>query len=147
MKAIYFDMDGTLVDFYSQVDWLTDLTNEYTRPYRLAKAMNNNRKLVRILNTLQEQGYHLGIVSWLSKTGTDEYNSKVTKAKLDWLKRHMGSIEWDEIKIVEYGTLKNNVVEYKEGILFDDEIGNRKEWEGIAFNEKNILEVLKALID
>jgi hypothetical protein len=41
------------------------------------------------------------------------------------------------------------VVDYPEGILFDDEIGNRKEWalgDGLAFDVDNILTILKAMI-
>ena len=34
MKAIYFDMDGTIADLYGRDGWLDDLMNEYTRPYR-----------------------------------------------------------------------------------------------------------------
>jgi hypothetical protein len=30
--------------------------------------------------------------------------------------------------------------------LFDDEQGNRNEWQGQAYDEKNILEILKNLV-
>jgi len=39
MKAIYFDMDGTIADFYSVENWLEDLRMENVAPYILAKPM------------------------------------------------------------------------------------------------------------
>lgn len=150
-KAIYFDMDGTLAGFYDCENWLADLINGYTRPYREAKSLINMRKLGILLNQLHEQGYHIGIVSWLSKSGTEEYNQRVIKTKERWLSRHIGAVNWDEIKIIPYGTPKSSVVEFPSGILFDDEERNRKEWAGatdtgIAFDVDNILEILSSLI-
>ena len=50
-------------------------------------------------------------------------------AKLDWLKKHLKSVTWDEIEIIPYGFPKSKAVRYaSEGILFDDEEPNRKEW-------------------
>ena len=74
---------------------------------------------------------------------------EVAKAKMKWLATHLRSVRFDECKIIEYGTSKRSVVEYPEGILFDDEIGNRKEWalgDGLAFDVDNILTILKAMI-
>ena len=71
-KAIYFDMDGTIADLYGVENWLDYLVNSKTKPYREATPLVNMRKLGRLLNTLQSIGYHIGIVSWLSKSGTDD---------------------------------------------------------------------------
>ena len=147
-RAIYFDMDGTIANLYGVENWLDDLMHEYTRPYREAKALVNMRALGRELNRLQAEGYVIGIVSWLCKNGTDEYGERVAKAKREWLARHIGAVEWDEVHIVKYGTPKQKVVEFPDGILFDDEIGNRKNWalgNGLAFDVENILEILKGM--
>lgn len=146
VKAIYFDMDGTIADLYGVDGWLENLIAEQTKPYRMAKSLVDMRKLGSLLNHLQKIGYHIGIVSWLSKNGTEQYNDRVTKAKLAWLEKHIGSVHWDEIKIVEYGTPKSFAVEYPQGILFDDEINNRIEWDGIAFNVDNILATLESMM-
>lgn len=150
-KAIYFDMDGTIADLYGCDDWLRDLMDGYTRPYREAKPLVNMRKLGREIKRLQKAGYHVGVVSWLAKSGNEAYRKKVTKAKTDWLARHIGSVEWDEIKIVPYGVPKASVVDFPSGILFDDEKPNRLAWmgatsDGMAFNEQNLLKVLAALV-
>lgn len=148
VKAIYFDMDGTIADLYGVDGWLDNLIAEQTKPYRMAKSLIDMRKLGKVLNHLQTLGYHIGIVSWLSKNGTEQYNDRVTKAKLAWLEKHIGSVHWDEIKIVEYGTPKSFVVEYPQGILFDDEKPNRMEWgkQGLAFDVDNILMALENMV-
>lgn len=145
MKAIYFDMDGTIADFYSVENWLDDLINKNTRPYEEAKVMVRMASLARILNRLQRQGYIIGIVSWLAKNSNTDYDERVAKAKMQWLTKHLNSVHWDEIHIVKYGTPKQTIVKYNEGILFDDEEQNRTNWTGTAYDVHNIIEVLKGL--
>jgi hypothetical protein len=145
-KAIYFDMDGTIANLYAVENWLPMLRAYNPTPYEQAKVMVNMSQLARVLNKLKKQGYHIGIVSWLSKEPTEEYNKAVTNAKMTWLKKHLKSVKFDEIKIIAYGTPKSQAVKYGGGILFDDERPNRKEWQGQAYDEKNILEILKNLI-
>lgn len=149
MRTIYFDMDGTIANLYGVEGWLDDLINSRVRPYAEATPLINFSALARQLHRLQNIGYRIGIVSWLSKSGSAEYNAKVTATKLEWLAKHLPSVKWDEINIVAYGTPKSTVVS-ESGILFDDEMPNRKEWniafeDGMAFDVQNILEVLRSL--
>ena len=145
-KAIYFDMDGTIANLYAVDGWLDMLRDYNPAPYEQAKVMVNMSTLARLLNKLQKQGWHIGIVSWLSKIPQREYDMAVSKAKYTWLYKHLPSVEFDEIKIVAHGTPKSTAVLYGGGILFDDEQGNRNEWQGQAYDEKNILEILKNLV-
>lgn len=144
-KAIYFDMDGTIANLYGVEGWLEYLINEDITPYANAKPMIRFCTLARVLNRLQAKGWHIGIVSWLSKSGSDDYNKSVTETKIKWLEKHLPSVKWDEVTIVKYGTPKSTVVNKPMGILFDDEEQNRKNWKGVAYDERNILEVLKAV--
>ena len=144
-KAIYFDMDGTIADLYGVENWLPMLRAYDATPYRTARPLLHLSTLARYLNKLQRNGYTIGIVSWLSKCSTDEYDAAVTAAKREWLARHLASVHFDEIIIVPYGVPKSRVIEYADGILFDDEEKNREEWCGIAFDVDNIIEVLKGL--
>ena len=144
-KAIYFDMDGTIADLYGVDGWLDMLINEDATPYIKATPLVRLATLARMLNRLQRDGWHIGIVSWLAPGNNPHYDKDVTKAKVEWLKNHMPSVTWNEIKIVEYGTPKSTVVNIKGGILFDDEEKNRIEWDGIAYDVNNIIEVLKAV--
>ena len=144
-KAIYFDMDGTIANLYGVENWLENLRAENPAPYEKALPLLKLNQLAKILNNLQKKGWSIGIVSWLSKNSSENYDLEVTKAKNKWLKSHLKSVKFDEIKIVPYGTPKEKIVNFPKGILFDDELKNRENWKGQAFDEKNILEILKAL--
>lgn len=144
-KAIYFDMDGTIVDLYAVNGWLDMLRAYDATPYEMAKPLVRLSTLARLLNRLQREGYIIGIVSWLSKEPTPEYDKAVINAKLEWLEAHMPSVEWDEIKIVPHGIPKQKVVDNPFGILFDDEKQNRENWSGTAYDAHNIIETLKSL--
>lgn len=145
MKAIYFDMDGTIADLYGVENWLENILQRNIRPYKKAKTLVRMASFARLLNKLQRQGYVIGIVSWLAKNSTQEYNERIVQAKVNWLHKHLPSVQWNEVHIVEYGTPKEEVVKYNTGILFDDEEQNRNNWTGIAYDEKNIIEILKGL--
>lgn len=140
---IYFDLDGTLNRFYEVEGWLDMLIASDPAPYKLAAPLVNMNKLARTLNKLQRAGYKIGIISWLSKSSTPEYDKKVIAAKLWWLKKHLNSVDWDEINIVAYGRNKWDVC--KKGILFDDELNNRLTWGGNAYEPSEIFDILKTL--
>ena len=145
-KAIYFDMDGTIADLYAVDGWLDMLRAYDPTPYAQAQVMLNMSHLARLLNALQKQGYKIGIVSWRSKCSTLVYDVEVTYIKLQWLYKHLPSVRFDEIKVVDYGTPKSSVVACPCGILFDDESKNREEWQGQAYEPCDIIAVLKSLL-
>ena len=142
---ICFDMGGTIANLYGVENWLEYLIAENVKPYAEAEVMLNMNSLARILNKLQKQGNEIVVVSWLSKCGSPEYDKAVTEAKKAWLKKHLGSVKFNEINIVRYGFNKNNFCKSENDILFDDEEKNRNDWTGKAYNVNNILEVLKAI--
>ena len=141
-KEIWFDMDGTIADLYGVDGWLDMLLNENARPYEIAKPLLNMRELAKVLNRLIKKGWEIGVISWLAKNGTSDYNEKVAKAKMKWLAKHLRSVKFAKIDIVEYGTPKQI---NRNGILFDDEEQNRENWLGIAYNVENIIQVLREL--
>jgi hypothetical protein len=143
--TINFDMDGTIADLYGVENWLEYLIAENTFPYANARPLLHLSALARKLNTLQRNGYNLAVISWLSKSGTEEYNEAVTEVKLAWLKKHLPSVNWDEIHIVPYGTPKQNFCNNPLDILFDDEERNRTNWTGRAYDVQNIMEILREI--
>ena len=143
--TINFDMDGTIADLYGVENWLEYLINENTLPYEVAKPMLHFASLARKLNALQRNGYNISIISWLSKSGTEEYNEAVAAVKLNWLAQHLPSVQWNEIHIVPYGTPKQNFCNNPLDILFDDEERNRNNWTGRAYDVQNIMEILKEI--
>ena len=144
-KAIYFDMDGTIANLYGVDGWLDMLIAKDETPYAIAKPMVRLSSLARILNRLQKKGFTIGIVSWLAKNSTNEYDERVANAKREWLAKHLKSVQFDEIHIVPYGTPKETIVNIPNGILFDDEKRNRDNWVGTAYDETNIIETLKTV--
>lgn len=142
IRQINFDMDGTLADFYGVENWLDYLIAEDVTPYAVARPLVNMNSLARVLNRLQRNGYKICIISWTSKSGSDEYNNRVTEVKRAWLTKHLASVQFDEINIVKYGTPKYTI---GSGILFDDEEPNRNMWGDGAYDAQNIIEILKGL--
>ena len=142
---ICFDMDGTIANLYGVENWLSYLQNENTKPYKDAEVMLNMNSLAKVLNRLQKSGIKIAVISWLSKNGSDEYNKAVEEVKRAWLKKHLGSVKFDEINIVKYGVNKAQFAETENDILFDDEEQNRNAWTGKAYDVNNILEVLRTI--
>lgn len=142
---ICFDMDGTIANLYGVANWLDYILAEDVTPYKEAAVMINMNALARRLNNLQRKGYEIGIISWTAKNGSDWYNKAVGDAKREWLKKHLGSVNFDFIAIVPYGENKSNFASDADDILFDDEQQNRDNWRGVAYDVHNILEVLKQI--
>ena len=143
MKNIYFDMDGTIANLYGVEGWLDDIRAERVRPYAEAKPMVNFSVLARVLNRLTRNGYSVNVISWTARGGSAEYNEAVAEAKRAWLAKHLPSVRFENVFIVPYGTPKQN---FGFGVLFDDEKPNRDRWNGKAYDEKNIIAVLKEIV-
>lgn len=141
---IWFDMDGTIADFYGVENWLDYLLNEDATPYEMAKPLLNMSLLARYLNKAQRQGHEIGIISWGSKNSTDNFLNMVVRAKFQWLNKHLPSVSFDKVYIEHYGTNKLN--RCGGGILFDDELNNRVTWGKGAYEPTEIIRVLKELV-
>lgn len=145
-KTIVLDMDGTIVDFYGVDNWLTDIRSENPRPYEIAKPLYDMVVLTALLNLLREMGWRVAITTWLAKGSTKEFDTKVRKAKIEWLKKY--NFPYDEIHLVKYGTTKANCTRRLGGyqILVDDNAEIRQSWtlgSTIDANEN----ILKSLAD
>lgn len=142
MKQINFDMDGTLVDFYRVSAWLGYLMQEDTYPYEAAEPLVNVKQLADEINRLQLLGWEINIISWASKNASKEYAARIRRAKIEWLRKYLPQVKFDHIHVIKYGTPKYR---YAKGILFDDEFDNRNKWNGVAFDETEILNVLSKI--
>lgn len=147
--TIYLDLDGTVVNFYGVPGWLEYLEKQDSTPYRVAKPLVHLSTLARYLNRLQARGYRIGIISWLSKSGTEQFNAEVADVKREWLAEHLPSVKWDEIHIVPYGVPKSTCATCPASILFDDEQKNLNEWanstHNMAYNADLLMEILRHL--
>lgn len=143
--TIWFDMDGTISDLYAVENWLPMLRAENPKPYAQARPLGNMQTLARKLNKLHRAGYTIGVISWGSKESSKAYLEAVREAKKKWLDKHLHSVKWDAIHVVEYGTPKENFKLGAEDILFDDEERNRENWGEYSFDPSQIMEILSAL--
>lgn len=146
-RTIWFDMDGTLNRFYDVPNWLPKLRSFDPSPYAEAEVMHNMSLLARYLNKLQKMGYRIGIISWLAKDSTYEYDRQVAEVKREWLQIHLGSVRFDAIHITSYGVPKELYMTASDDILFDDNAEIRGEWDGEAYEPCEIIRVLKELVN
>lgn len=143
-RTIWLDMDGTIADLYAVKDWLPMLRAYDPTPYAKAKPIPNMNALARVLNNRQRYGFRIAIVSALSKCSTAEYDEAVKTAKREWLKKHLPSVKFDEIRFVPYTYTKNDV-NCGNDILFDDEERHLLAWTGTAFPASDLMTELKML--
>ena len=129
MKAIYWDMDGTIANLYGVDGWLEAVESSQVYPYLVAEPMYDMTELKTVLRQLKENGYRMGVITWLSKTGTEEYNRRTRAAKRMWLEVHGLWGLMDEVHMVRYGTPKHSTTRLYQGILVDDNMAVREEWE------------------
>lgn len=141
---IWFDMDGTIADLYGVNGWLEMLTAKDATPYAIAKPLVNLSALARLMHKAQRNGFEICIVSALAKNSTADYDEKVKTAKMGWLKKHLASVDFDEIRFVPYTFTKNDVNSGND-ILFDDEDRHLTTWTGKAVHASEILSTLRAI--
>jgi 5'(3')-deoxyribonucleotidase len=141
---IWFDMDGTIADLYGVKGWLDMLIAYDETPYAVAKPLVNLNTLAKLIHKAQRNGFEVCIVSALSKNSTPAYDEKVKTAKMGWLKKHLASVKFDEIRFVPYTFTKNDVNTGND-ILFDDEERHLTAWTGTAVHASKIFQTLKAI--
>lgn len=142
---IWFDMDGTIADLYGVDGWLEMLIAQNATPYVIAKPLVNLNTLAKLMHKAQRNGFEICIVSALAKNSTADYDEKVKAAKMRWLKKHLASVDFDEIRFVPYTFTKNDVNSGND-ILFDDEDRHLAAWTGKAFPANTILDILRVII-
>lgn len=149
MMKIYFDMDGTVYDLYGITNWLELLTDEKTEAFTIGKPLVNIKKLNQIASLLVDNGVEFGIITWLPKNATNEYEAKCAEVKREWKNQYMPFV--NEFYAVPYGTPKHKVPAHKAKtmVIFDDNAEIRKEWQTktqrVAFNVGNIVEELEKI--
>lgn len=152
MKAICFDMDGTIADLYGVPNWLDMIQDENPEPYIVAAPMWDMMRLGAVLRKLQKQGWQVRVISWLAKDSSESYKKAVRASKIGWLARY--NFPLDGVHLVEYGTTKANCVRrYLDSapmILIDDNEKVRHGWhlgEAINPQEVDIVEYLEKLVE
>ena len=145
MKAIYFDMDGTIADLYGFEGWLDMLHAEDTTPYEMCEPCVDMIELAELLNEFIQLGIRIGVISWAAMGGSKQYGREVKKAKRRWCEQYLDCVS--EFHVVKYGTPKHYVRKEKDSVLVDDDEKVRKAWKGETIDAReNILEQLRELL-
>ena len=148
MKAIYFDMDGTIADLYGYDGWLDMLHNEDTTPYEDCGVLVDLEEMRKVLDALIAAGITLGIISWGAMGGTKDYCKRTRKAKKEWCEKYFNGI-FTEFHVVKYGTPKHHVRKIKDSILVDDNKEVRDAWRGEtidASDPANTINLLREIL-
>jgi hypothetical protein len=147
-NAIYFDLDGTLVDLYNVTDWLPKLKAEDISPFVEAPPIFDNNTVDKILQELKAKNWKIGVISWLPLGATKKYEDRVRYAKKSWLKRNL-TFAFDETHFLRYGTEKSKFAKIKKSWLVDDNLEVINNWKkmggkGILVSN-NLLNILSKL--
>lgn len=128
-KVIMFDMDGTVYDLYGVDNWLEKLENSDVSAYADGAPLVNLRELEKVCKALIAKGYEIGVITWLSKGGSDSYNRNVTLTKKMWIENNMPYVT--KFTAQKYGTPKQKALDrsVKFAVLVDDNDKVRKMWE------------------
>ena len=147
MKAIYFDLDGTLAALYDYPNWLDMLHNEDTTPYEKCGVLVDAEELREVLNQFMMLGVKIGVISWSAMNGSKDYNKRTRKAKKNWCDEFFADI-FTEFHVVKYGTPKHRVAKEKDSILIDDNAEVRQAWNGETIDaNENIVCILRELLE
>lgn len=155
-KELYFDLDGTLYDLYAIPNWLQLLRGEKNGAYLMGNSTCNLQTVKELCETLiQNYNYDIGVITWLAKYSSKEYEKRAMQEKLMWIESELPFVSEKNIFITPYGTPKQNFAgKNKKAILFDDNEEIIKNWEtpklrkGIKINSGNeVIENLYRLIN
>lgn len=148
IKAIYWDMDGTIADLYGFDGWLEMLHNENVKPYAECGDLVDTEELFWLLNAFVARGVTVGVISWGAMGGSREYCKATKKAKREWINARYPDI-FSEFHVVKYGTPKHHVRNIEDSILVDDNAEVRNAWKGAtidASDTKNMLAALRKIL-
>jgi len=145
---IYFDLDGTVYDLYSQPEWLARITTlaDPTAYANEDATLVDMVALQEVLFDLMDKGYGVGVVSWLAKNASEDYNAVVRSVKREWVAKFLPMAT--EVHIVKYGTPKHNIINRKhDAIIVDDAAEVREAWKHGQVIDANgdIIESLRKL--
>lgn len=152
-KILVFDMDGTIADLYNVPNWRERLDAKDCTVYTESKPMWDMPILAETLSSLQEIGYRIEVVTWLSRSYVEDktYQQEIRNRKKDWL-AEMG-FPYDNFHGVRYGTKKSSAITNKNAetaILFDDNAEVRTTWhigEVVNPQDTDIIDFLLSLLE
>ena len=128
MKKIYFDLDGTVYDLYGMENWLEMLRNEERGAFTNGNPLVDMERLADMCLMLINNGFQIGVITWLPMGASLEYQEVCTQEKRKWVEKNMPYVS--EFYALEYGTPKQYAPakRAKEMWLIDDSREVREMW-------------------
>lgn len=105
---IYFDLDGTVADFYSQENWLEMLRTETSGAFANCKPLFEKDSFYTLIMKLLAKGVQFGVITWLPMQASTEYEEICTKEKLSWCETYLPFLS--EFSAQSYGIPKQNAI-------------------------------------
>lgn len=125
---IYFDMDGTVADFYGQSDWLDKLRSETSGAFCACKPLFDLWRFRTVISRLLGIGVQFGVITWLPMDASPEYEEICTAEKKEWCKTYLPFLS--EFTALSYGVPKQKAIKKHASteILIDDNMEVCKRW-------------------
>lgn len=116
---IWFDMDGTVADFYSQENWLEMLQNENAGAFINCQPLFTEL-FYKTVACLAAKGVQFGVITWLPMQASPEYEDICRAEKIAWCKKYLPFIS--DFTAQSYGIPKQNAIKKHATteILIDD---------------------------
>lgn len=149
MNTIWFDMDGTIYNFYDIPNWLEMLEKGRYGVYNvLGYRRRHLTRIMEVVAALVKQGWRVGVLTWASKNlaADDVRIDEISDVKYAWLSENAQALKDNGYFFCfEYG---KNKAEYlaEQGLasedgfnfLVDDNALVRADWEAFGENFKTI---------
>ena len=114
MKRIYFDLDGTLYPLYKDPKWLERLLAEDETVFA-GGCLYDKDELADTVMSLQSKGYEVGVITWLPKDATADYEKRCAQVKREWVREYLPMVS--DFNAVSYGTPKQKFAKRAETII------------------------------
>lgn len=124
-NTVWFDMDGTIADFYAVDNWLDKILNEDTSPYAEAAPLFDSDEMENLITLLKNAGYDIGIISYAPHNCTVEMLMATASVKRNWLAHNFPYAT--KIHICTSATPKSKWCKVGD-VLVDDEHKNLIDW-------------------
>ena len=117
---VYFDMDGTIADLYTEDINLDEVFTREERIFQNLKPLVNPIKLNAEIAKLTHKGYTVGVITWLPAGASAEYRETCKADKLEWTKKHFPELA-NNFHALPFGTPKARAIKtLKVATLVDD---------------------------
>lgn len=145
---INFDLDGTVYDLYGMENWLAGCRTGIRGTFTDGNDLVDMKEVAKLCKKLQKKGNLVNIITWTPNTNDKRAIAVAELDKIKWIVKKMDYV--NQTRLMNFGVTKTMYMKKDYvNILFDDNADNRAEWiekGGIAYDEKNIIEVLKGFM-